>query len=191
MFSRRAPTLDRLVSVSCKDIRELLRLSETKGWDFCHPPILQWGPLLLQPSWEAVKVEQFNSHCGSRCMLTWMPCTRLYLSECQEREGGKQSARAPACQSHHLTGPPSPSVMAGLVTCFSSSSLISPATHFVLVVFCACRHCACRVLFSLKKGGFSLHIIRNWLWRVLLFPFQRTSHTHPLKVSFNSNRHPP
>lgn len=43
--------------------------------------------------------------------------------------------------------------MPGLVTCFSSSRLISPATHFVLVVFCGGCRCACQVLFSLKKGG--------------------------------------
>jgi hypothetical protein len=118
-------------------------------------------------------------------------------SVCLSAKGGRgaavaQSSCSPAHQGHHLTGPPFLSVMAGLVTCFSSSILISPATHFVLVVFHACCRCACRVLFSLKKGGdFSPHIIRNWLWRALLFPFQRTSHIHSLKVSFSSNRHPP
>lgn len=119
----------------------------------------------------------------------------LYLSA----KGGRgetvgQSPRSPVCQGHHVTGPPSPSVMAGLVTCFSSSGLISPDTHFVLVVFCACRRCACLVLFSLKKGrgaASAPHIIRNWPWHVLLFPFQRTPHIHSLKVSFSSNRRPP
>lgn len=151
--------------------------------------------MLLQPPWDAL--EQFNSHYSARRMLRQTLCKQaLPIPECQGREGGKQLARGPphlVYQGHHVTQPPSPSVMAGLVTCFSSSSLISPATHFVLVVFCACRRsCACRVLFSLKGGWASApHIIRNWLWRVLLFPFQRTSHIHSLKVSFSSNRQPP
>lgn len=128
-----------------------------------------WGPAVLSlsvgegglhsilgMSWDNLTVTAIQGVCLDGCFAPGSAYLVAKGKSVRKNSWPSPCSPAPGPRSPR---PAFPSVAPGLVTCFSSSRLISPATHFVLVVFCGCCHCACQVLFSLKKGGASAHIL--------------------------------
>lgn len=133
---------------------------------------------------------QFNNHSSKSQMLTEMESLGWGSAYWNPKDGGETS-------DCHSPLPPTQVIVfwshclcLNLVICF----------FLLLTDFPGCSFCHCVLLLLLlylsgliffEEKGLNPHIMRNWLWHVFPFLFQRSFPIHFLKVSLNANRFSP